>query len=58
MGQNGSGKSTIIKLLAKLYKANEGQITFDTTAIEDISRDVYKSQTVFLFQDFEKYFLR
>jgi ATP-binding cassette subfamily B protein len=56
VGQNGSGKSTLIKLLAKLYEANEGQITFDTTAIEDISRDVYKSQTVFLFQDFEKYF--
>lgn len=56
VGQNGSGKSTLIKLLAKLYQADEGKITFDATAIDDISRDVYQSQTVFLFQDFEKYF--
>ncbi|MGE9312041.1 ABC transporter ATP-binding protein [Niabella sp. CJ426] len=56
VGQNGSGKSTLIKLLAKLYEANEGQIYFDNTAIEEISEKSYKEQTVFLFQDFEKYF--
>mgnify|MGYP003575608877 CR=1 FL=1 len=57
VGQNGSGKSTLIKLLAKLYEANRGSILFDDTAIGDIPPHVFKDQTVFLFQDFEKYFL-
>lgn len=56
VGQNGSGKSTLIKLLAKLYEANQGNILFDDTAIGDIPQHVFKDQTVFLFQDFEKYF--
>lgn len=56
VGQNGSGKSTLIKLLAKLYEANQGHILLDDTAIGDIPPHVYKDQTVFLFQDFEKYF--
>ncbi len=56
VGQNGSGKSTLIKLLAKLYEANQGSILFDDTAIGDVSPAAFKDQTVFLFQDFEKYF--
>ncbi|WP_114792130.1 ABC transporter ATP-binding protein [Niabella yanshanensis] len=56
VGQNGSGKSTLIKLLAKLYEASQGHILLDDTAIGDIPPQVYKDQTVFLFQDFEKYF--
>jgi len=56
VGRNGSGKSTLIKLLAKLYEANQGHILLDNTSIGDIPHHVYKDQTVFLFQDFEKYF--
>lgn len=56
VGQNGSGKSTLIKLLAGLYETSEGIISFDNTPIQDIDSKIYQSQTVFLFQDFEKYF--
>ncbi|MCH5715068.1 ABC transporter ATP-binding protein [Niabella hibiscisoli] len=56
VGENGSGKSTLIKLLAKLYEAEQGSILFDNTPLRDIPEDAYKDRTVFLFQDFEKYF--
>jgi ABC-type multidrug transport system fused ATPase/permease subunit len=31
VGQSGSGKSTIIKLIEQFYKINEGNIMFDQT---------------------------
>lgn len=56
VGENGSGKSTLIKILAKLYEANSGTIFFDEVALNSIATEDYRKQTVFLFQDFEKYF--
>ena len=56
VGENGSGKSTLIKLLAKLYKADSGSIQFGNTALADLNDENFREQTVFLFQDFEKYF--
>lgn len=56
VGENGSGKSTLIKLLAKLYEASPGTIFFDNVELKDISDRDYQEQTVFLFQDFEKYY--
>lgn len=56
VGENGSGKSSLIKLLAKLYEADSGSIRFNGNDINDITDKSYRAQTVFLFQDFEKYF--
>ena len=56
VGANGSGKSTLLKILAKLYEPNSGKILFDTVEIQNIDADDYHKQSVFLFQDFEKYF--
>ncbi|MET0392120.1 MAG: ABC transporter ATP-binding protein [Chitinophagaceae bacterium] len=57
VGENGSGKSTLVKLLARLYRIQQGAIRIDDTAIDDIATPAFREQTVFLFQDFEKYLL-
>ena len=55
VGASGAGKSTIIKLLLKLYKPSSGDIKFDGTSSERLSVDSIRSQIsivpqeVFLF---------
>src|SRR5690606_24723057 len=56
VGENGSGKSTLIKILARLYEQESGTIHFGNTELQDIDIPSYRQHTVFLFQDFEKYF--
>lgn len=56
VGENGSGKSTLIKILAKLYEPNSGSIFWGNTELQCIDTAAYRENTVFLFQDFEKYF--
>lgn len=57
VGENGSGKSTLVKLLARLYDLNNSGIKIDECNIADIDIREFRKETVFLFQDFEKYFL-
>lgn len=55
VGSTGSGKSTLVKLLLRLYEINSGTITLDGTPIQDIRlQDLRRaiglvSQDVFLF---------
>ncbi|MDB5117327.1 MAG: transporter ATP-binding protein [Mucilaginibacter sp.] len=56
VGENGSGKSTLVKLLARLYTVQSGSICFDDQKIEDIALPEFRKSSIFLFQDFEKYF--
>ncbi|MCI5585773.1 MAG: peptidase domain-containing ABC transporter [Lachnospiraceae bacterium] len=55
IGESGSGKSTIVKLLMKLYKPQEGSISIGGINIEEISTEkirdkiAYVSQETFLF---------
>jgi ATP-binding cassette subfamily B protein len=57
VGENGSGKSTLVKLLARLYEVQTGNIKVDDDLLSDIDMPSFRESTVFLFQDFEKYFL-
>lgn len=57
VGENGSGKSTLVKLLARLYSLQSGSITLNDENIGDIQIADFRDQSIFLFQDFEKYFL-
>jgi ATP-binding cassette subfamily B protein len=56
VGQTGSGKSTLIKLLLRFYQADSGRILIDGQAIDAVSLDSLRrtiglvSQDVFLFQ--------
>jgi ATP-binding cassette, subfamily B, bacterial len=55
VGENGAGKSTVIKLLARFYDVDEGQILINGIDIENLSiKDWYKHIGV-LFQDFNRY---
>jgi ATP-binding cassette subfamily B protein len=44
IGTNGSGKSTIIKLLSGFFKPTEGQILFDNQDIQNIDREYLRSK--------------
>lgn len=57
VGENGSGKSTLVKLLARLYETQAGAIKLEDHCISAIDITSFRRHTVFLFQDFEKYFL-
>ena len=43
VGQSGSGKSTIFRLLLRLYKLDKGNIYIDGTNIYDYSKEIYSS---------------
>ncbi len=56
VGQTGSGKSTLIKLLLRFYQPDSGRILIDSQPIDTVSLDSLRrkiglvSQDVFLFQ--------
>ena len=56
VGSTGSGKSTLIKLLLRLYEINNGSIKFDSTNLKDLELSTLRekiglvSQDVFLFE--------
>lgn len=55
VGENGAGKSTIIKLLVRFYDVTEGEILLDGVNIKDIDKEDLYSLLGVLFQDFNRY---
>ncbi|MCF3944249.1 ABC transporter ATP-binding protein [Oceanobacillus alkalisoli] len=55
VGQNGSGKSTIIKLICKLYNDYEGEILINGISIRDIPTELFYKELGVVFQDFVNY---
>lgn len=57
VGKTGSGKSTIVQLLNRLYDSTAGEVLIDNTPIQSINLNELRSQTgcvpqdVFLFSD-------
>ena len=52
MGRNGSGKTTMIKLLCRLYDPTEGVITLNGIDIKKYNYDEYLALFSVVFQDF------
>ena len=50
VGKSGSGKSTIFRLLLRLYKASKGQILLDGEDIISYSKEVYASNVAIVTQ--------
>ncbi len=53
VGQNGCGKSTLIKLLCRLYEPSEGRILLDGVDIRMIVREEYMDFLAVVFQDYQ-----
>ena len=55
VGENGQGKTTIVKLLTRLYDPLEGQILLDGVDLREYSLEDLYSQIAVIFQDFMRY---
>lgn len=55
VGENGAGKSTIIKLLARFYDVDEGEILINGINIKDLKVADWYTHIGVLFQDFNRY---
>ncbi len=58
VGENGSGKSTILKLLLGIYKKFEGEILVNGISIKKIYMPSFYQKTGVIFQNFTKYELK
>ena len=58
VGENGAGKSTMVKLLCKLYEPTAGQILVDGAPLARMSADGWRSRLAGAFQDFFRFELR
>ena len=55
VGENGAGKTTIVKLLARLYDPTEGRITLDGQDLRDYDLTELRAAVGVIFQDFVRY---
>ncbi|GAC1413086.1 MAG: ABC transporter ATP-binding protein [Gemmatimonadaceae bacterium] len=58
VGENGAGKTTITKLLARLYDPTEGRITLDGVVLQEYDLVSLRRAIGVIFQDFVRYDMR
>jgi len=58
VGENGAGKTTITKLLARLYDPTEGKITLDGVDLREYDLASLRRAIGVIFQDFVRYDMR
>ena len=52
VGENGAGKTSLVKLLCRFYDPSEGRITVDGVDLRDMDLDGWRAGTGAAFQDF------
>ena len=55
VGENGAGKTTIVKLLARLYEPSEGSITLDGRNLADYDPQQLREAVGVIFQDYIRF---
>lgn len=55
VGENGAGKTTIVKLLARLYDPTEGEIKIGENNLKDCPVEFIRKNISVVFQDFNHY---
>jgi len=58
VGENGAGKSTMVKLLAKMYEPSSGSILVDDVPLARLPADRWRARLAGAFQDFLRFELR
>ncbi|MGW7367205.1 ABC transporter ATP-binding protein [Streptomyces sp. NPDC054841] len=58
VGRNGAGKTSIVKLLTRLYEPTSGQILIDGVPIEEYDIEQLQRNMGVIFQDFIRYEMR
>lgn len=58
VGENGAGKTTITKLIARLYEPTEGTILLDGVDLRDYDLESLRHTIGVIFQDFVRYDMR
>jgi ATP-binding cassette, subfamily B, bacterial len=55
IGENGQGKTTVVKLITRLYDPSEGEILLDGVDLRDYELDDLHHEIGVIFQDFMRY---
>ncbi|MFT6961906.1 MAG: ATP-binding cassette subfamily B protein [Flammeovirgaceae bacterium] len=55
VGENGAGKTSLIKLLTGLYQPNEGKVLVNGRDLSEIRPEEWRSQVSVIFQDYIQY---
>ena len=55
VGENGAGKTTFVKLLARLYDPTDGRITVDGLDLRDLDPTQWQRRVAAVFQDYVAY---
>ena len=55
IGENGQGKTTVVKLITRLYDPTEGQILLDGMDLRDYKLEDLHHEIGVIFQDFMRY---
>jgi ATP-binding cassette subfamily B protein len=55
VGENGAGKTTIVKLLTRLYDPDEGRVLLDGVDLREYALDELRANVGVIFQDFIRY---
>ncbi len=55
VGENGAGKTTIVKLLSRLYDPTEGRVTIDGVDLRHFDLDALRARVALILQDFVRY---
>ena len=55
VGENGAGKTTVVKLLCRLYQPSRGRILVDGVDLSRIAPDAWRSRLAGAFQDFFRF---
>ena len=57
VGGNGAGKTTIVKLMTRLYDPHEGRVLLDGVPLPDYDLDALRARIGAIFQDFVRFSL-
>ncbi|HEX2206413.1 MAG TPA: ABC transporter ATP-binding protein [Longimicrobium sp.] len=55
VGENGAGKTTVVKLLCRMYEPTEGRILVDGVDLAEIGIEAWRARLSAAFQDFARF---